>query len=141
MVEPVTGLVAALGSAKAVLELAKGVNEMGIRSELQGRILELQGHLFELREEMQALADSRRDLEERLSLRGLKFDGAMYWDGDDGPFCPACVDGEGKRARVSKNPANNYMICNVCKNTPVGTHTREAPRGDPMRGRSRQTGY
>jgi regulator of replication initiation timing len=111
---------AALSSLKSLFAIAKTVSVGEIRTELQAQILDLQERLLALQEEIGSLKDDNRALEERLSLREMEYRDGMYWDGDDGPFCPACVDGSSIRARVAKNSANGFLVCEVCKGSPVG---------------------
>ncbi len=75
-----------------------------------------------LQEEIAGLEEENRQLRDQIKFRQMKFgaDG-MYWDGYDGPFCPKCADGDGKRARVAQNPANLFWVCNVCGESPVGS--------------------
>lgn len=106
-------------AAKDALALARRLDD----AELVQKILDLQSEALEMQDKHRELREQIGELEERLSLRRMEFrDDGMYWDGEDGPFCPACVDGDRVRARVSKNPANGFWVCNVCKNTPPGTN-------------------
>ena len=117
--EPIS--MAAVGTAlKAVVNLAKGVDKAEVRGELQGAINDLQLRIFELQSKMESLSDENRSLKEAVALNEMEFrDDGMLWDGDDGPYCPKCIP-TGVRARVSRNPANGFWVCNVCGNSPVG---------------------
>ena len=66
--------------------------------------------------------DENRSLKEAAALNDMELrdEDGMYWDhGDDGPYCPKCIP-TGVRARVSRNKANGYWVCNVCGHSPVG---------------------
>ena len=75
-----------------------------------------------VRAENSVLKEENRQLRDQVKFRQMSFraDG-MYWDGNDGPFCPKCADGDGKRARVAQNTANGFWVCNVCGESPVGS--------------------
>ena len=106
-------------AAKAVFTLAKSVEKSELRAELLGAIIELQEKILELQVEMGSLLDQNRKLEEELALTKMEFrEDGMYWDGDDGPYCPKCLP-TGIRAHVSQNPANGFWVCNVCRHSPI----------------------
>ena len=112
-------LAGAAKAAKAVLDLTKGVDKSDLRAELQGAILDLQERIIQLHSELGSLLDENRALKEELALSKMEFrDDGMYWDGDEGPYCPKCIP-KGVRGRVSKNPANGFLVCNVCDHSPV----------------------
>ncbi len=116
--EPTT-LAAIASTFKTALGLAKGVGEDEIRIPLQQAILDLQGTVLELQTEIAQVRDENRALIEKTSLDDMEFrDDGMYWDSDEGPFCPKCIP-TGTRGRVSRNPANGYLVCNVCGGSPV----------------------
>lgn len=119
-------ITAAVSAIKSVVDLAGKVNQTEIRVKLQEHILDLQSRLLELPAQIAALQEEKAALAAAASVRDLTFKDGMYWDGDDGPFCPSCVDGEGKRSRVSRNPANGFYVCAVCDKSPVGA---PRPRG------------
>lgn len=103
--------------AKDAVKLARQADNV----DLTQKLLDVQSQALEIQEDMAALRRENEGLRERLALRALELrDDGMYWDGDDGPFCPRCADGEGKRARVGQNRANGFWICNVCEKSPVG---------------------
>ena len=107
---------------RSVVSLAKGIDKAELRTELQEQILDLQGRLLEVQSELGTMKEGNERLRAQLSLRSMEYrakDG-MYWDGQDGPFCPHCVDGKGIRARVAKNPSNGFYVCQVCHGTPDG---------------------
>ena len=121
-----SGTISAIGGAVrvmgSVVRLAKGIDKAELRTELQEQILDLQGRLLEVQSELGTMKEENERLRAQLSLRSMEYrakDG-MYWDGQDGPFCPHCVDGKGIRARVAKNPSNGFYVCQVCHGTPHG---------------------
>ena len=120
--DPITTMATVSGvvkAAKGLLDLTKGVDKSELRAELQGAIIELQEKILELQVEMGSFLDENRSLKEALSLRKMDFrEDGMYWDGDEGPYCPECIP-KGIAGRVSKNPADGFLVCNVCKHSPV----------------------
>ena len=123
IMEPTT-FAAIASTVKTALGLAKGVGEDEIRIPLREAILDLQGRVLELQAEIGELREENRALIEKAALSEMEFrDDGMYWDDDEGPFCPHCVP-NGVRARVSTNPSNRYLICNVCGNQPVSDPAR-----------------
>ena len=106
-------------AAKAVFNLAKGVDKSELRAELLGAVIELQEKILELQVEMGSLLDQNRKLEEALVLREMEFrEDGMYWDGDNGPYCPNCLP-TGVLAHVSQT-ADGHWVCNVCHRSPIG---------------------
>ncbi len=115
--EPIS-MVAVGAAVKAVVDLAKGVDKSELRGELQGAINDLQARIFELQSEVGSLMDENRSLKEALALNDMEFrDDGMYWDGEDGPYCPKCLPA-GVKGRVSKDAAG-FWVCNACRNSPV----------------------
>lgn len=115
----ITAIGGALKAMRDVLALAKRINRAELKAEFQERILDLQGRLLEVQSEVGAIRAENERLHDQLALRHLDYrsDG-MYWDGEDGPFCPSCVDAKGIRARVARNSGNGFYVCEVCKNSP-----------------------
>ena len=106
-------------AAKAVFNLAKGVDKSELRAELLGAVIELQEKILELQVEMGSLLDENRSLKEAAALNDMEFkDDGMYWDGDEGPYCPTCIP-KGVAARVSRSPGG-HQVCNVCHRSPIG---------------------
>lgn len=115
----ITAVGGALRAIQGVLALAKKIDRVELKADLQERILDLQGRLLEVQSELGAIKEENERLHNQLTLRNLEYrsDG-MYWDGEDGPFCPGCVDGKGIRARVARNSGNGFYVCEVCKGSP-----------------------
>ena len=54
--------------------------------------IELQTQLLDLQEQALELVAENQSLKEELALSKMEFrDDGMYWDGDDGPYCPKCI--------------------------------------------------
>jgi hypothetical protein len=111
---------AAIAAIRGAIELVQRVKESELRSQLQDRILELQAHLLDLQETIASLREEKRSLLERVSIGEMTMKDGMLWDGEDGPFCPSCAQGDDRKVRVSKNPANGWYVCDVCQRSPVG---------------------
>ena len=116
----------AISAAKGLKELVKGVDERGLRIPLQDAILDLQEKLLEIQGEIGALQEDNRRLTEALELNEMEFrDDGMYWDGEDGPYCPKCLP-TGVKGRVSQDAAG-FWVCNACSTSPVSAEKPKRP--------------
>ena len=122
MVDP--GTIATIGGAlkalQGVVVLAKKIDKEGLQAEFLEQILDLQTRLMEVQSDLISMKEENELLRSQLALQSMDYRDGMYWDGDDGPFCPGCVDGNKIRARVAKNPGNGFYVCEVCKGSPQG---------------------
>jgi DNA repair exonuclease SbcCD ATPase subunit len=66
----------------------------------------LRQELIELREKQK----TRQDMEHRDNAYWRRLEGDKY----EGPYCPKCLDGENKAARMSARDGDNYWRCPVC---------------------------
>ena len=102
---------------KTAVQLAEKAND----PDLKQAIIELREGVQELREENLALKEENARLREQLTPREeLRFDGSVYWQGEDGPYCPTCYDEKGKHIRVQD--AGTFRgkprwLCESCRNT------------------------
>jgi len=99
----------------------------GMNLEAQEKIMELREAALECREENLTLKGRIRELEEQLSNQEqMHFDGRIYWKGkrgvrgpDNGPYCPACYEKDGKLIRLQHHHGDGdtqaHYRCLVCK--------------------------
>ncbi len=94
-------------AAKDAFKIAKSLNN-----------IELQTQLLDLQEQALELVAENQSLKEELALRKMEFrEDGMYWDGEDGPYCPKCLPA-GVKGRVSQD-ADGFWVCNACSTSPV----------------------
>jgi len=107
-------LLESIGSkVSTIVELAKTLGN----AELMLEIGELQMQLADLKIEHAALKDENRELKadaERDKDNPLRYDGSVYRDGDNHPFCPACYDDKRKRIHLSSSQSQ-FLRCPVCR--------------------------
>lgn len=91
-------------------------------AEVQRRYAEATGRLAELEAEVRELR-AERELRESMDWA----DNA-YWRGEDGagPFCPACLDGQGQPARMADRDGSWH--CPVCGHHELSPARRERLR-------------
>ena len=105
------GIMETAGSIKKVIDIANELKNV----ELKEAILNLKEDILELKEE-------NMDLKENLSEKqkyNMKFIDNYYWNikenGEkEGPFCPACWDGDGKAVRMQEYE-DFLPECPVCQ--------------------------
>ncbi len=90
-----------ISRTKELWELIKA----GATLDAQERIMELRQAMLDLQEENLALKEELREANQQLAVPALVIDRGVYWvqlegDSRDGPFCPLCADGAGKRIRL-----------------------------------------
>lgn len=65
------------------------------------------------------LAIAEAKLAKSTSSDALQFRDGLYFDGENGPFCPGCWDGRKQRTRLTASPVVFQMFgnwdCPVCK--------------------------
>lgn len=90
-------------------------------AELDMRLAGVRVECAKLAEENARLRDELTALREQTSLRAaMEFRENVYWrkgDGmerSEGPFCPKCLDGTGKAARMAVREESDYWRCLVC---------------------------
>ncbi len=97
---------AALGSAKAILDLLKGANDAQLAIKISGEVANVQGRLIDVQQQALALQAENQQLRGEIEkFRSSSFHHSVNWrllvDGsEDGPFCPVCA-GEGVDMRLT----------------------------------------
>jgi len=98
-------IVAALGSAKTILDLAKGANDAQLAIRISTEVANVQGKLIDVQQQALALQQENQELRAEIEKsRSFVQHHSVIWklraDGtEDGPFCPACL-GEGREMRL-----------------------------------------
>ena len=109
-----------LSTLKQIKDLVQKYNDLP----LMKQILDLQTEVFELQTENISLKDElatlkrQRDQREKLDRRGPM--NYYYQDGDDVPFCPKCLENDGKPIHLTAPESRSGGIsrfCRVCKET------------------------
>jgi hypothetical protein len=88
-------------------------------AELKQSLATVQVECAKLAEENARLRQELVDLRERAEIRRtMTYAGNVYWrevDGHrEGPFCPKCLDGDNKAARMAERADDRYWRCAVC---------------------------
>jgi hypothetical protein len=110
---------------KDVLTLADRLKD----AELKQRLADVQMEGAKLAEENARLRQELIDLRQQVDTRQqMEFRDNVYWrlslqGKGEGPFCPKCLDGDGKAARMVDAP--NHWECPVCD------FTTRKPGSDP----------
>ncbi len=144
-----------IATIKAIAGVAKAAGQIELYNQvinLQQTILELIGdntravqENSQLTRELGDVRDKVASLEALLLQRGeMVFQENVYWrvlsgSTRDGPFCPACLDGNGKAARLINRSDDHWWRCPVCESTVEKPGSDPAPVGkvlhdwDPLR--------
>ena len=102
-------IAAALGSAKAILDLAKNANDAQLAIKISTEVANVQGKLIDVQQQAMALQLENQQLRAEIDkFRSYVQHHSVIWrlrpDGaEDGPFCPGCV-GEGREMRLILRP-------------------------------------
>jgi hypothetical protein len=128
MSDPLTlGLAStAVGLVNGTIGLLKEAREAAKRSDdhdLKDKLSEVFDSVLELKEVIVNLRDENAELRKRLETReNLKWSSEhkLYFaDGDPDPFCPACMDLNGRQIRLQPIDYESRVLwkydCNVCK--------------------------
>ena len=104
------GIMETASSIKKVIDIANELKNV----ELKEAILNLKEEILELREENIALKEKLIEKQKH----NMEFIDNYYWNTKEngekeGPFCPACWDGDGKAVRLQGNDYSHYF-CPVC---------------------------
>lgn len=88
-------------------------------AELKHKLADVQVECAKLAEENARLRQELIDLRQRVQTRQeMHHQHDVYWrqsgEKREGPFCPKCLDGEGKAARMSDRSDDDYWRCPVC---------------------------
>ena len=107
-----------MGWYEAVKDLIKIADRIR-DAELKQKLADVQMEGAKLAEENARLRQELIDLRQQVQTRQeMIFRDNVYWrhqsdDKIEGPFCPKCLDGEGKSSRMT-DLADNYWRCPVC---------------------------
>jgi hypothetical protein len=102
-------ITAALGSAKAILDLLKNVTDTQLAIKINSEVANVQGKLIDVQQQALALQMDNQQLRAEIEkFRSHVQHHSVIWrirpDGtEDGPFCPACV-AEGRDMRLILRP-------------------------------------
>lgn len=105
-----------LDPAKDVITLVQKADNL----DLVKQVLALQSDIMKMMEENRELKDENRALQEQLRVKqALVFHDNKYWlpkeDGtEDGPFCSACQDADGRLVRLTAGATRGTFYCQVC---------------------------
>jgi hypothetical protein len=125
----------AFDSLKAAAGVAKDAGKIELWSqilELQQSMIDANAEIGELKSANRLLSDKVAQLEHDRARRDrMSFHDETYWDStgqcEDGPFCPKCLDGDGKYMRmIVRDEATICVGCNLVVRTPG--YTRPVPR-------------
>lgn len=89
-------------------------------AELKQKLADVQLEGAKLAEENARLRQELIELREQVRTRQeMQHQDNVYWRQSgqgrrEGPFCPKCLDGEGKAARMSDRPDDHWWRCPVC---------------------------
>jgi hypothetical protein len=110
---------------------AIGVADQLRNTDLRQKLADVQMEGAKLAEENARLRQELIDLREQLQTRqDMHFRDNVYWrrraDAEEGPFCPKCLDGDRKAARMVDRPDDEWWRCPVCKTIieKPGRHSR-----------------
>ena len=117
-------------------EISGDISEMETQQlilEIQSNALDLKAQNIDLKEAVNNLRTENSELQIKLETReSFEFNGEFYIkkdseDVDKNSFCPACLDGKGKMARLSLHRGGDGMICTVCHtHYPKGFYSQKA---------------
>jgi hypothetical protein len=98
-------IAAALGSAKAILDLAKNANDAQLAIKISTEVANVQGKLIDVQQQALALQSENQELRAEIERsRSYVQHHSVIWKRrddatEDGLFCPACL-GEGREMRL-----------------------------------------
>lgn len=103
-------------AVKDLLSVAERLKD----ADLKNRLADVQVECAKLAEENARLRTELLDLREQVKTRQeMIFQSNVYWrygkdSNQEGPYCPKCLDGSDKLARMVEPPDGNYWHCPVC---------------------------
>jgi hypothetical protein len=106
---------AILGGLQAILKLG---NDAKTNLELREIVSDARQATLDLREKMQDQQEEIRVLRAQLAIRdSITFDREtnVYRDAANAPFCPKCLDGEGKACRMDDRESSRAWKCMTCE--------------------------
>jgi regulator of replication initiation timing len=89
-------------------------------AELKQKLADVQVECAKLAEENARLRQELIELREQTQTRQeMEYHDNVYWrqlpgGKREGPFCPKCIDGDRKKARMSERRDDNFWRCPVC---------------------------
>lgn len=89
--------------------------------ELKQKLADVQVECAKLAEENSKIRQELIDLREQVNIRQeMEYQNDVYWrrvekDRYAGPYCPKCLDGDKKAARMSNRPDDFFWRCPVCR--------------------------
>lgn len=117
MTEYIGHISAAITVFKGLIETSKIYNDSAYKLE----IAKINDELTEAQIQETKMKNKINELEtmlEELKNNPLKFNGIVYFDNDNFPYCPACYDNCKKRIHLKATPKNNgyhLFYCSVCQ--------------------------
>jgi hypothetical protein len=90
------------------------------QAQIQAKVSELHVQFQAVVQESAEKTEKLRELRARLSSHdGMSWRENVYWRGEDGPFCPSCLDGKGLAIRMATG--RQHWRCTSC------AHTQDTP--------------
>jgi len=116
MTELLTGFAATLAMAKSVLEIGKTLNNVELIKQNSDLIFQIAQNQIEAANLINENQELKTEIEE-MKNNPLRFDGSMYRDNDNFPFCPACYDS--RKIKVHLKMPYKTVTGNMCFKCPV----------------------
>lgn len=119
-----------MGSLVDALRLIQDLDRAGVKIELQNIILDAQDRMSEYTQKISELTDQNQLLGKQLNeikqveqvRQNLQLDQEQdcYWEVVDqtrvsGPYCPKCLENDGKKLTITARKDEKYGHCRVCK--------------------------
>lgn len=135
MFDPST-ISAALGSAKAILDIAKSANDLNVAVKINAEVANLQGRLIEAQQQALELQHENQRLQTEIDKsRNYVQHHSVVWKvrpegSEDGPFCPTCIGGDREirlvlRDHVDQSGPNLFLHCPKTHHGPGVGHWQE----------------
>ncbi len=116
---PLRGGLLAVGWYEALKDAIKAADQLK-NAELKQKLADVQVECAKLAEDNALLRQDLIEIREKLQAReDMEYRNNVYWrrlsDGKfEGPYCPKCLDGERKVARMADRSDDNFWRCAVC---------------------------
>ena len=115
MTDLVGHISSAITVAKAMYELSDKFDKSIFIGQIADMNLKLAQAQTEAAQMMTEIRELKAEAEEREN-NPLHWAGAVYRDGNNHPFCPACYDDHRKRIHLKPLYLDGHFTCPVCKN-------------------------
>ena len=108
-----------MGWYEALKDAIKAADQLR-NAELKQKLAEVQVECAKLAEDNALLRQELIEMREKMQVhQDMEFRNNVYWrrmaDGNsEGPYCPKCLDGERKAARMTERNDDYYWRCPVC---------------------------